>query len=138
MDQRIIVDTGPLVAFFSRRDEYHTWVLQQLSILKGTHVTTESVISECLYLLDYSAPVINALHEMIKTKQLIISCAPSNDFSVVMKLIQKYQGLPASVADASLLYVYNSTKHAKILTLDFDFLIYRAKNGKPPTLIAPF
>lgn len=138
MDQRIIVDTGPLVAFFSRRDEYHTWVLQQLSILKGTLVTTESVISECLYLLDYSALVINAFHEMVKTKQLIVSSAPSHDFSEVMKLIQKYQDLPASVADASLLYVYNSTKHAIIMTLDSDFLIYRAKNGKPPTLIAPF
>jgi predicted nuclease of predicted toxin-antitoxin system len=55
-----------------------------------------------------------------------------------MRLIQKYQDLPASVADASLLYVYNSTKQAIIMTLDSDFLIYRAKNGKPPTLIAPF
>ncbi len=138
MDQRIIVDTGPLVAFFNRRDEYHHWVLLQLSTLRGTLVTTESVISECLYLLDCSKVAITAIQDMVMSKKLLISDVPARDFSEVLKLVEKYQDLPASVADVSLLVVYNSMKHAKILTLDSDFLIYRARNGKPPALIAPY
>ncbi len=138
MDQRIIVDTGPLVAFFNRRDEYHHWVLLQLSTLRGTLVTTESVISECLYLLDYSKVAITAIQDMVISKKLLISDVPARDFSEVLKLVEKYQDLPASRADVSLLVVYNSMKDAKILTLDSDFKIYRATDGKPPVLIAPF
>lgn len=138
MDQRIIVDAGPLVAFFNRRDEYHHWVLLQLSTLRGTLVTTESVISECLYLLDYSKVAITAIHDMVMSKKLLISDVPTQDYAEVLKLVEKYQDLPASVADVSLLVVYNSMKLAKILTLDSDFKIYRARNGKPPALIAPY
>jgi uncharacterized protein len=138
MDQKIIIDTGPLVAFFNRRDEYHHWVLHQLSTLRGTLVTSESVISECLYVLDYSKNAIHALSEMVANNQLIISTTPAPHFSEILKLVEKYQDLPASVADASLLVLYNSLKKDKIFTLDSDFLIYRAWNGEPPALIAPF
>jgi predicted nucleic acid-binding protein len=138
MDQRIIVDTGPLVAFFNRRDEYHHWVLLQLSTLRGTLVTTESVISECLYLLGYSNIAISAINEMVANRKLIVSDVPTQNISEVLKLVDKYQDLPASLADATLMVVYNSMKQAKILTLDSDFKIYRARDGKPPVLIAPF
>lgn len=138
MDQKIIVDTGPLVAFFNRRDEHHHWVLLQLSTLQGTLVTTESVISECLYLLDYSRVAVTAIQNMVMSKKLLVSEVPTRDFSEVLKLVQKYQDLPSSVADASLLTVYNSLNKAKILTLDSDFKTYRARDGKPPVLIAPF
>ncbi len=138
MDQKIIVDTGPLVAFFSRRDEHHHWVLQQLSTLRGTLITTESVISECLYLLGYSNLAISAINEMVASRTLMVSDVPTQNFSEVLKLVDKYQDLPASLADATLMVVYNSMKQAKILTLDSDFKIYRARDGKLPVLIAPF
>jgi len=138
MDQRIIVDTGPLVAFFNRRDEYHHWVLQQLSTLRGTLITTESVVSECLYLLGYSNLAITAINEMVASRKLMVSDVPTQNFSEVLKLVEKYQDLPASLADATLMVVYNSMKQVKILTLDSDFKIYRARDGKPPALIAPY
>jgi len=138
MDQKIIVDTGPLVAFFSRRDEHHHWVLQQLSTLRGTLITTESVISECLYLLSYSNLAIAAINDMVASRTLMVSDVPTQNFSEVLKLVDKYQDLPTSLADATLMVVYNSMKQAKILTLDSDFQIYRARDGKLPVLIAPF
>jgi uncharacterized protein len=42
----IILDTGPLIALLSERDDYHYWSLQQLADMKGPLITCEAVITE--------------------------------------------------------------------------------------------
>jgi len=44
--KKVIIDTGPLVAFLNKRDTYHDWAYSQISILAPPIITSEAVLSE--------------------------------------------------------------------------------------------
>ena len=48
---RIIVDTGPLVAYFNRQDRWHRWVADQMAALNPPLLTCEPVITEACFLI---------------------------------------------------------------------------------------
>ena len=48
---RIILDTGPLVAFLNKSDSFHEWAVMQFAQLTPPFFTNESVISEACFLL---------------------------------------------------------------------------------------
>lgn len=50
----ILIDTGPLVAFFDASDTYHATCLEILRGLKGPLVTVWPVMTEAFYLLNFS------------------------------------------------------------------------------------
>ena len=50
----ILIDTGPLVAFFDSHDRYHADCIGHLKQIQEPLVTTWPVITECFYLLDFS------------------------------------------------------------------------------------
>ena len=54
MKQRVILDTGPLVALLNGKDKYHRWVTMQFARIKPPLLTCEAVLSEACFLL--SAP----------------------------------------------------------------------------------
>jgi predicted nucleic acid-binding protein len=49
---RTIVDTGPLVAFFSKGDAHHDWASEQFARLSPPLLTCEAVLSEVCFLLN--------------------------------------------------------------------------------------
>jgi predicted nucleic acid-binding protein len=50
MRQRVIVDTGPLVALLAARDHRHDWTRQRLAEIAPPLITCEAVISETCFL----------------------------------------------------------------------------------------
>lgn len=128
---KIILDTGPLVAFLDQSDHYNYRVGKVFSGLKPPLYTCEAVISETVFLLQRGNINPDLMFEMVKTGDLIIKPVLNNASAIVQirKLIQNYQNLPASFADASLVYMYEKYKNAALFTLDRDFTIYRTSNG---------
>ena len=55
---RIVIDTGPLVAYFNRRDRWHKWVVAQMSAIRPPLITCEPVLTEATHLLGDAAPVL--------------------------------------------------------------------------------
>jgi len=51
MRRRVVVDTGPLVAFLDKRDRHHDWAVSQWSQIEAPLLTCESVLSEACFLL---------------------------------------------------------------------------------------
>lgn len=49
--REILLDTGPIVAFLNKRDQYHEWVIEQFAELLPPFYTCEAVLSEACYLL---------------------------------------------------------------------------------------
>ena len=138
MASKILIDSGPLIAFLSSSEHYHRWVLEQMSQMDGDLVTTESVLSEVVFLMKQNRVAINAIKELIEQKLLQIISAFSTEPITCFNMVEKYVDLPSSVADISLVYVYSTTKNSIIFTLDSDFLIYKSSSGKPLKLVAPF
>lgn len=68
----ILIDTGPLYAFFDQRDQWHEWSVQQFARLKPPFVTCEAVISETAFLLNKFKIDTNPLFEFISRNLLQI------------------------------------------------------------------
>lgn len=51
---RVLADTGPLVAYFNRRDRWHRWVVEQMAALQPPLVTREPVLTEACFLIQSS------------------------------------------------------------------------------------
>ena len=62
--QRIILDTGVLVALLSKSDRSHDWAVRQWSQVKPPAFTCDAVISETCFLLKRRY-LIEAVFEMI-------------------------------------------------------------------------
>lgn len=134
----VLADTGPLVAFFDRSSEDHRWVVEQFKNLSSQLKTSESVISETLFLLKRGRINPEPLPEMIERKELRPAFRLEEEIRPLRKLLTKYRDLPASLADACLIRMSEIIPDSVVLTLDKDFLIYRRNQRLTIPLLAPF
>ncbi len=51
---RLLIDTGPLVAIVDKRDQNHGRCVDWLKSYKGDILTTEAVLTEAMHLLKFS------------------------------------------------------------------------------------
>jgi len=126
-----LVDTGPLVSAFARREpKYKSWAEELLGRLPLPLVTCEAVITEASHLLGSSV----RLMEAIDQKLIVCRFDLQREASHIGQLCAKYAGQPMDLADACLVRLYESHREgsATILTVDrTDFTIYRTSKGKP-------
>ena len=138
MAKSVCLDTGPLVAWLSRNDHYHSWAKQELFRLDSTAITCESVLSETFFLLKNHPMAIEAVQGMISDGLIAVKPVFSEPDNDVLSRMQKYSFIPGSFADLCLVSLYETRKECHILTLDRDFLHFRDRSGKHLKLIAPF
>ena len=129
MSNRVICDTGPLVALLNRHDHAHTWVVQQLREIQPPMLTCESVLAEATYLTRARPGARAALIEMIGEGFLGIGMAVADQHGALLAMIRRYANVPMSLADACLVRLAELNPQSLVLTLDSDFSIYR-KNGR--------
>lgn len=56
-----IADTGPLVAYFDRREQHHPWAIAQFDALEPPLLVNEPILAETLFLLRRHPAAIDAL-----------------------------------------------------------------------------
>ena len=126
---RIIVDTGPLVAYFNRRDRWHRWVVAQMAALNPPLVTCEPVLTEACFLIHRAGGKPADLVHKIAQGGLEIGIGLENDASGIESLMQRYADTPMSLADACLVRLSERIPDCRLFTLDSDFEHYR-RNGR--------
>lgn len=126
---RIIVDTGPLVAYFNRRDRWHRWVADQMAALSPPLLTCEPVLTEACFLIQRSGGRPADLIRKIVQRGLEIGIDLGEDASGVESLMQRYADTPMSLADACLVRLTERYPDCRLFTLDTDFEHYR-RNGR--------
>lgn len=134
----ILIDTGPLVALFDKSDNYHSACHATLKSLSPPLITTTPVLTEALYLLNFSWNVQDDLWEFITGSGLQVCDLHSGMLKACRELMRKYHDLPMDLADASLVALASEENISTIFTLDHkDFRIYRTKINKPFKLFPP-
>lgn len=126
---KIIADTGVIVAYLDKRDERHKWAYEQMKILPAPYSVCESVITESCFLVSRLHNGKKNVLEMLKAGFLEIDFSLSNEIEAVENLMQKYENVPMSLADACLVRMSEPIKDSTVFTTDGVFHIYR-KNGK--------
>ncbi len=125
MNNQIIIDTGPLVAFLNKRDYYHSWADYQLGFVSNQLVTCEAVITETCFLLRNIPKGQETVFELLKRGLIKIDFDIENEVEAITKLMRKYKDVPISLADACLIKMSEQIKNSIIFTLDSDFKLYR-------------
>lgn len=130
MNNKIIIDTGPIVAFFCENDRHSQWTQEQFCRLKPPFYTCEAVITEAAFLLSKISSAAPAEFFKLLTNELIIvDFSLKEEIKVISNLMTKYHKVPMSLADACLVRMSEQHSNSLLLTLDSDFTIYR-KHGR--------
>jgi len=126
-----LLDTGPWVALIDRSERMHKKCFDWFKGFSGDLYTTEAVLTEVIYLLNFSVPAqLSALDFILEGA---VNLVPSTLYSLqkVRRLMDKYSDLPMDFADATLVAFAEETGILNICTLDKkDFGLYRLSKNK--------
>lgn len=135
MKPTVIIYTGFLVALLNRSEQYHSWVKNQLNNISSPIITCEPVITETCFLLRKIYGAETTILNLINSQKLKIPFRLIDEFSMVHQLMQRYQSVPMSLADACLVRMAEIYPNSLVLTLDSDFRIYRKNKNEIITQI---
>ena len=138
MRNTAMIDAGPLIALFDNRDKYHAKVVEKIEKYrvseKGALITTWPIVSEASYILADRVCLEAELDllEWITIGGLNIFDLRKEHIAGIIKAQRKYADVPMDFADATLVVLAEEKGLNSVMTLDKDFLIYRAgkKNFK--------
>jgi predicted nucleic acid-binding protein len=124
----VLVDTGPLVALLDRSDAAHSKCRAFLDTLESRElVTTEAVITEAEYQLDFSVDAQSALQYLLAEGRPRVEAIAARERPRIAELLGRYANLPMDYADATLVVLAERLGSTLVFTLDRrDFSLYRA------------
>ena len=133
---RIVVDTGPLVAILAEDDAAHDRCVDESQVLSTPFFTTWPVLTEAAWLLRDKPESIPKLMGLME--QGLVHCVELDAAAVpaISSLAAKYADIQPQLADLTLVYVAAREQIQTVFTLDHrDFVIYRNDRGRPFNLI---
>lgn len=129
--RRVLVDTGPIVAIFSRRDQYHRICVEALRDMPGPLFTCWPVITEAAWLLRRSSAAVQQLLRSMDTGFLELLPLTSDDTTPIASILKKYDDVGLQLADAALVHLATRDGMETVFTLDRrHFSLYRLPRGR--------
>jgi uncharacterized protein len=129
--KRVLVDTGPLVAILSERDQYHRVCVEALRELPGPLFSSWPVITEAAWLLRSDPSAVQQLLRSLGKGFVELLPLGSVDASAMAEIMKKYADMRPELADVSLVYLAQRDGFEVVFTLDQrDFSVYRGAKGK--------
>ncbi len=126
----ILVDTGPLVALFDRRDTAHDRCTRVLKSLREPLKTTIPVLTEAFHMLGPASRQADRLRDFVERRGLSLWFFDDGAVNRAFELMELYADHPMDLADASLVVAAESLGTRKVFTVDRrDFETYRVRRG---------
>lgn len=130
----IIVDAGPLIALFRKRDRHHARVKRFLWANRARLVSTLPVLTEACYFLNAAGKT--ALLTWIRRGGLWLHAVGVDDLEEIVAIVARYADRDIDFADATLVWLAGTINTLDVMTIDRrDFQVYRSPGGKPFTLV---
>lgn len=134
---RVVVDTGPLVALLNSRDGYHAWARDRFAEIAPPLRTCEAVLSETCFLLGKTTGGTEAVLSLLEREVVTLGFTLADEIRPVGQLMRRYASVPMSLADACLVRMTELDERATLLTVDADFGTYRRNGRQRIPLITP-
>ena len=125
MTKAVIMDTGPWVALIDRRESRHGDCVEWLRRFQGEIYSSEAVLTEVLYLLNFSPKAQSAAIDFVLSGAITMVPSSLDSLKKVKSLIVKYKDIPMDYADATLASLAEDLSIHEIVTFDSHFDIYR-------------
>ena len=128
--QSIVVDAGPLIALFKPSDRHHKAATAFLGRSESaTLVTNLLVVGEFAAMLRGNhTDLVECLNWVLENIEIDSNAAV--DLPRSIEIVQKYEDLPADLADASLVALCERRGTNLVASVDSDFDIYRLPRNK--------
>jgi predicted nucleic acid-binding protein len=135
MAASVLVDASFVVALFNRRDAHHPWAtVQSANHPRPWHIC-EAALSEAFFLVGpRGAPW---LRTFLRRGSLRLAFDLDGQLDPVLRLMEKYGGVPMSLADACLVRMTETLSDPLLLTTDSDFRIYRRHGRQVVPCVIP-
>jgi len=128
----VVMDTGPWVALIDRSEERHEECVQWLKHFKGNILSSEAVLTEVLYLLNFSPRAQSAAIDFVLNGAILLVPSSLESLKRAKRLMEKYKNIPMDYADATLVSIAEDLSITHVVTFDIkDFGIYRLFPKKP-------
>ena len=137
MRSHLILDTGPWVALHCSDDAYHPWAKAQFAQYPAPFLTCEAVVAETCFLLSRSGFDPSRALALIERGVVRVALSLAEQVSTVRALFDRYDNVPASLADACLIRMSELYDPCCVLTLDSDFAVYRRHGRKVIPVLSP-
>lgn len=125
----IVVDAGPLIALFKRRDRDHARVARFLRDNQCALLTTWPVVTEAWHLIGELARL-KFMRWLVGGGATVFEMGAETAVPM-LALLEKYRDRPMDLADASLVMLAERTGIEEILTVDRgDFDVYRFSGNR--------
>ncbi len=134
---RTLLDTGPLVAVLNRNDQYHDWAKVRMGALAPPLLTCEPVLTEACYLIQRHGGSPAELLREVQEGVIEVALTLKTEAGAVEALMRRYQDVPMSLADASLVRLSELHPACQVFTLDSHFRRYRRHGRRVIPLLAP-
>jgi predicted nucleic acid-binding protein len=125
VQDRILIDAGPLIALFDSDDNRYKGVRSFIKKHQYRFISTLAVFTEVSHMLDFSVEAQQDFYEWVMHHGVIIADINQHDMPRIAELTKKYSDLPMDFADATLIVAAEKSGIRKIISLDKDFDIYR-------------
>jgi uncharacterized protein len=132
-----IMDSGPLVAWFSKRDSHHEWATRVIDDLPVGALVCEAVLAEvCHLVVKDGVPAATVLKLVEQNDLNLVSLV--GEISAIRALMERYTDAPMDFADACVVRMAELNSKATVCTTDSHFRFYRKSSGEIIAWLAPF
>ena len=136
MAERVLIDTGPLVALFSADDEHHGRCSEALTALAPPLLTCWPVVTEAAWLLRKRPQSLHQLFDSFDGGFLALLPFDADDLPAVAALMKRYESAGLQFADAVIAHLAERENLRTVFTTDRrDFSIIRLKRNRSLRLI---
>lgn len=125
-----LIDAGPLIALFNKKDKYYKIVLEFIKEFDGILISTWPVITEVSHFLSYNNKIQIDFFTWIYRGGIEIFPIEVENFDRLINLLNKYKDIPMDLADGSLILAAETLNINNVITIDSDYYIYRLKKNK--------
>ena len=130
-----LLDTGPWVALIDRSESKHGVCVEWLKEFRGEIYSTEAVLTEVLYLLNFSFEAQSTALDFVLNGVVFMVPSSIESLTASKKLMKRYRDFPMDFADATLVSTANDFMIDHVITFDKKhFGTYRLRNKKSFTI----
>ena len=124
------------MALIHADDRHHASCRDALEQIRESLATVWPVITEAMYLLDFSSQAQDALWRLLERDAVKILPLDARDVPRMRELMRKYRDLPMDLADAALVRAAERERISRVFTIDRrDFEVYRPRGIRRFTIL---
>jgi predicted nucleic acid-binding protein len=134
--ERVLIDTGPIVAMLSEDDEHHGRCTEALAALTPPLFTCWPVLTEAAWLLRGRPDALQKMFGGFPGGLFALLPLEAADVPAIAGLMRRYQSAGLQLADAALAHLAEREGIRRVFTIDRrDFSIIRLKRNRTLTII---